>query len=219
VLVFYLGMPVPRLRKSYRHNTYLKMNTVTATRKLSLRMGFVKLLSGVLAMFILFLLLKTLIDSFQQAEKATRPVRQTANAVRTADKMMKVVNLELQNEAIASENVWITEQGDSLPNPYTKEQTKELIDICLPKNVNNGSINGRKAYHLIDQSIQKWNKIPFDEIMNTFRKGKMGVDKFGKKYKYDDNWIIPLTEHNQTLKSATIYRTSARQIKNFVNLK
>jgi len=89
-----------------------------------------------------------------------------------------------------------------------------LKQISYPTFKDDGTKNGRRCYHLIDQAITKWRGIPFDEIMNTFKNGKKGVDiKSGTPLKYNDKWIIPLNEHNGLNKAATIFRTESRRLK------
>ncbi len=196
------------------------MSTITVRSKpFGLQVVLVRILVGLLAMFVLAALLKTLIDSLQQAEKATRPVREVVNTVRTADKVLKLTDETAKNEAVTEESVWVTYEGDTLPNPYTKAETEQLIEISNPRIVNDGSQNGRRAYHLIDQSISKWNKIPFDEIIEAFRNGKLAKDLDNKLYIFNEKWVLPVIEHNGKLKATTIYRTTPNKVKQLILIK
>jgi len=68
-----------------QHNTFT-MNTIIVSRKQSLQIGWVKPLIGIAVVFLLAFIVKLLIDSFQQAEKAARAARETVSTIRTVNK-------------------------------------------------------------------------------------------------------------------------------------
>lgn len=191
------------------------MSTLTVFGRQNMSARFVKLLIGVIALLVLLMVAKTLTDSFQHTEKAVKVVRETVSAVRTATDVVKLLEEEAKDNAVVEEEVWVTEKGDTVPNPYTKKETDALISISYPRKIpHKDFINGRTIYHLIDQSIVKWKKIPFNEIMKVFKDGKNGIIGKSSKCKYNDKWIMPLNEHNGIQKGATIYRTNAKNLKN-----
>jgi len=151
--------------------------------------------------------------------RTAQTAKKAVSTIRTAERVMQLaeenINAETETKKSA-ENNWVTDDGVTVANPYTSEETEQLKQISYPTFKDDGTKNGRRCYHLIDQAITKWRGIPFDEIMNTFRNGKKGFDAKGKPVKYDDNLIIPLNEHNGIQKGTSIFRTTNRKLKKIV---
>jgi len=142
--------------------------------------------------------------------RTAQTAKKAVSTIRTAERVMQLaeenINAETETKKSA-ENNWVTDDGVTVANPYTLEETEQLKQISYPTFKDDGTKNGRRCYHLIDQAITKWRGIPFDEIMNTFKNGKLKKESNGKPYIYSEKWVIPLKDHNGIPKGCTIYRT------------
>jgi len=148
--------------------------------------------------------------------RTAQTAKKAVSTIRTAERVMQLaeenINAETETKKSA-ENNWVTDDGVTVANPYTTDETEQLKQISYPTFKDDGTKNGRRCYHLIDQAITKWRGIPFDEIMNTFKNGTLGKDANGKLYKYNDKLILPLNEHNHALKATSIFKAELRKLK------
>jgi len=147
--------------------------------------------------------------------RTAQTAKKAVSTIRTAERVMQLaeenINAETETKKSA-ENNWVTDDGVTVANPYTTDETEQLKQISYPTFKDDGTKNGRRCYHLIDQAITKWNGIPFKEIMNTYKNGQKGIDPDGNFVRYTDEWIIPLNKHNEINKAATIYRASKTKL-------
>ncbi len=94
---------------------------------------------------------------------------------------------------------------------YTKNQLTELKKICFWR----ARTDGKQGYehHAINQSVEKWKGVPFDEFMETIRKENFCADKDGKTYFITEKWTIPAVKQDGIFKPATIFRTTNKYSK------
>ncbi len=103
---------------------------------------------------------------------------------------------------------------------YTKEQLTELKKICFWRSRS----DGKQGYehHAIDRAVGKWKGIPYQELMETFRKENLCTDKDGEWFFVATKWSAPALKQDGIFKPATILRTTNKHLKlkeNFKNAK
>ncbi len=169
----------------------------------------------ILFMFTLRQCLST--ENIQAVKETYTAVKEVRNIVKFGEEVNEFAEDVAKTEATTSTTTNNNEPDSSeYYKYYTKEQLTEMKKECYPKPIRDGV----REYHAIDQSVNKWNGVKYQEFMETAKQKPYEYPTAsGKFYKSTKEWTMPLEEHNGTLKAATIYRTKGNYMKEFLKVK